>query len=73
MFSHLGPGSEAATESTRRSAVVALILLVLLLAILFGGLGFALNALWWIAAIILIVWLAGFVFRAGEGRRWYRW
>ena len=24
-------------------------------------------------AIVLIVWLVGFVFRAGEGRRWYRW
>jgi hypothetical protein len=52
---------------------MALILLVLLLAILFGGLGFALSALWWVAAIILIVWLLGFVVRAGEGRRWYRW
>ena len=52
---------------------MALVLLVLLVAILFGGLGFALSALWWIAAIILIVWLAGFVVRVGEGRRWYRW
>jgi hypothetical protein len=34
---------------------------------------FALHARWWIAAIVLIVWLIGFVFRAGEGRRWYRW
>ena len=51
---------------------MALILLVLILAILFGGLGFALHALWWIAAIILILWLIGFV-RSGEGRRWYRW
>ena len=52
---------------------MALILLILLLAILLGGLGFALHALWWIAAIVLIVWLVGFVFRAGEGHRWYRW
>jgi hypothetical protein len=52
---------------------VALILLVLILAILFGGLGFALHALWRIAAIILILWLIGFVVRAGEGCRWYRW
>ena len=52
---------------------MALILLVLILAILFGGLGFALHALWWIAAIILILWLIGFVARAGGGRRWYRW
>jgi len=38
-----------------------------------GGLGFLLHALWWVAAIVLIVWLVGFAFRAGEGRRWYRW
>jgi hypothetical protein len=52
---------------------MALILLVLLLAVLLGGLGFALHALWWIAAIVLIAWLAGFAVRAGEGSRWYRW
>lgn len=50
-----------------------LILLVLILAILFGGLGFALHALWWIAIILAIAWLIGFVVRTGEGRRWYRW
>ena len=52
---------------------MALILLVLILAIVFGGLGFAVHALWWLAAIILLVWLIGFAFRAGEGSRWYRW
>ncbi len=52
---------------------MGLILLVLILAILFGGLGFVLHALWWVAAIAAIVWLIGFVFRAGEGSRWYRW
>jgi hypothetical protein len=52
---------------------MALILLVLILAILFGGLGFLLHALWWVAAIVLVVWLVGFAVRAGEGRRWYRW
>jgi hypothetical protein len=52
---------------------MALILLVLILAIVVGGLGFALHALWWIAAIILLFWLIGFAFRAGEGSRWYRW
>lgn len=51
---------------------MGLILLVLILAILFGGLGFVLHALWWVAAIAAIVWLIGFAFRAGEGRRWYR-
>ena len=52
---------------------MGLILLVLLLALLFGGLGFALHAQWWVAIIILVVWLVGFAARAGEGRRWYRW
>lgn len=53
---------------------MALILLVLLLAIIFGAVGFALHVLWIIAAIILLVWLIGFVVRVGEGgSRWYRW
>lgn len=53
------------------------LLLVLLLALVLFGAGFALKALWWIAIIVLIVWLFGFVFRstgAGGARgRWYRW
>jgi membrane protein YdbS with pleckstrin-like domain len=56
-----------------QEADMALILLVLLLAILFGGLGFILHALWWVAVVVAVVWLIGFVVRAGEGRRWYRW
>jgi Family of unknown function (DUF5670) len=56
-----------------------LILAVLLLAIILGGLGFAIHMLWWIALIVLVIWLLGFLFRAAEGgvggrrRRWYRW
>src|SRR5262249_1891179 len=72
-FSPYPAGSRRRTTDITRSAVMALILLVLILAILFGGLGFALHALWWIAAIILILWRIGFAVRAGEGRRWYRW
>jgi hypothetical protein len=57
---------------------MALILVVLLLALVLGGLGFAAHVLWWIAAIVLIVWILGFVFRAAETgtgprSRWYRW
>jgi hypothetical protein len=51
------------------------LLLVLLLALILFGAGFALKALWWIALIVLVVWLLGFMFRAAEGggrRRWYR-
>lgn len=55
---------------------MAALLIVLLLAVVLFGLGFALKVLWWIAAAVLVVWLLGFVFRAAEGsgrRRWYRW
>ncbi|MEU5040246.1 hydrophobic protein [Streptomyces griseorubiginosus] len=53
------------------------LLVVLLLALLLFGAGFALKALWWIAVIVLVVWLLGFVLRSADagGRkgRWYRW
>jgi hypothetical protein len=57
---------------------VLLILAVLLIAIILGGLGFAVHVLWWIALIVLAIWLLGFLFRTAEGvgtrrRRWYRW
>lgn len=45
---------------------------VLLLALLLGGLGFALKALWIVAVIVLVAWLVGFLVRPG-GRRWYYW
>jgi len=52
---------------------MGLVLLILLLALLFGGLGFAVHTLWVIAVILAVVWLAGFAFRGGSGARWYRW
>ena len=53
-----------------------IILLVLLLALILGGLGFAIHILWWIALVVLVIWLIGFAVRMGEGTsrgRWYRW
>jgi hypothetical protein len=50
---------------------MALVLFVLLLALLFGGLGFLVHALWILALIFAIVWVAGFAFRSGENARWY--
>jgi hypothetical protein len=50
---------------------MGLVLLILLLALLFGALGFALHVLWIVALILAVVWLAGFAFRSGEGS-WYR-
>jgi hypothetical protein len=49
------------------------VLLVLLLALVLGGLGFAVHVLWWIALIVLAIWLVGFFVRSAEGSRWYRW
>lgn len=55
-----------------------LIIAVLLLALILFGVGFAVHVLWWIALILLALWLLGFLFRAAESagrprRRWYRW
>jgi hypothetical protein len=54
-----------------------LILAVLLIAIILGGLGFAVHVLWWIALAVLVIWILGFLFRVAEGTgrrsRWYRW
>lgn len=57
---------------------MGVILLVLLLALVLGGLGFAAHVLWWIAVVVFIGWLIGFGVSRGEGagsrRRWYgRW
>ncbi|MET8968802.1 hydrophobic protein [Streptomyces hydrogenans] len=50
------------------------LLLVLLLALLLFGAGFAFKALWWIAVIVFVLWLVGFVARPKGGTgRWYRW
>ncbi|MEV6768794.1 hypothetical protein AB0N05_09235 [Nocardia sp. NPDC051030] len=56
---------------------MAVLLLVLLLALLFAGLGFVVKVLWWVAIVVLVIWILGFVFRsadsAGTRGRWYRW
>ncbi|MEU3756719.1 hydrophobic protein [Streptomyces olivoreticuli] len=53
------------------------VLLVLLLALLLFGAGFAIKILWWIAIAVLVMWLLGFLFRStgsgGSRGRWYRW
>jgi energy-coupling factor transporter transmembrane protein EcfT len=50
---------------------VGVILLVLLLVLIFAGAGFALHVLWIIAAVLLIVWLLGFLVSGAE-HSWYR-
>jgi len=50
---------------------MGLLLLVLLLALILGGLGFAVHVLWWVALVVLAIWVIGFFFRGAEGSRWY--
>ena len=56
---------------------MGIILIGLIIVLLFGGLGFAVHLLWWIAIIALIIWLVGFFARGtgsgGSRGRWYRW
>ena len=49
---------------------------IVLLALVLGGLGFAVHVLWWIALAVLVLWGIGFLVRGGEGTSrslWYRW
>jgi hypothetical protein len=58
---------------------MAIILIALLIVLILGGLGFLVHVLWWLALAALVIWLVGFLLRAGErtaGRRrrhWYYW
>lgn len=55
--------------------LIPLIALVVIL-LLFGGLGFALHVLWYVLIAAVILWLIGFLIRpggAGGRRRWYYW
>ncbi|MFD8990392.1 hydrophobic protein [Streptomyces goshikiensis] len=58
----------------RRLTTMVPLLLVLLLALILFGAGFAVKILWWVAIAVLILWLIGFVARPkGGSGRWYRW
>jgi hypothetical protein len=46
---------------------MGLILILLLLAVLFAGVGFALHVLWIVAVIFFVAWLVGLAL--GKGRR----
>ena len=50
---------------------MSIVLLILLLALIFGGLGFFVHWLWIFAVVLAIFWVAGFAFRGGESH-WYR-
>ncbi len=57
------------TERCEAARVVpgrVLVLVVLLLALLLAGVGFAVHLLWWIAAIVLGSWVVGWALANGE-------
>ena len=49
---------------------MGIVLLVLLVALMLGGLGIVAHFLWILAVVIAVFWVAGFAFRSGE-HRWY--
>jgi hypothetical protein len=51
--------------------MAALLLALLVVALLFGF-GFALNVLWFVAIVALVLWIIGFVV-SRDGSRWYYW
>ncbi len=55
--------------------MVALIVLILLLLLLGGGalVAPALQILWILLVVGLVLWVLGFFVRAAEGSRWYYW
>jgi uncharacterized protein YacL len=59
-------------RAERKGLLVGLVIAVLLLAVILGGLGFAIHFLWILAVIAFLIWLIGF-FVAGTERRWYHW
>ncbi|MEU3776946.1 hydrophobic protein [Streptomyces sp. NPDC032472] len=60
----------AGRTALRRSRTARPLLLVLLLALVLFGAGFAVKILWWFAIAVLLLWLIGFVARpkGGSGR-----
>lgn len=45
---------------------MGVLLLILLLALIFGGLGFAAHILWIVALVLLVAWVVGFGLRRGS-------
>jgi hypothetical protein len=54
--------------STSYGAHMRIILLLLLVALIFAGVGFALHVLWVIAVIYFVAWLVGLAFGKGSRR-----
>jgi len=65
-----GPGG-----NNEKGQTMGVILLVLLLALIFAGIGFAVHLLWIVAVIVFVAWVIGWALAKGESaggrRRWY--
>jgi hypothetical protein len=57
------PGSDVGKED-----LMGIILVLLLLALLFGALGFAIHVLWIVAVVFFVVWIVGFALGRGRSR-----
>ena len=60
-------GMSQATRRSSRGVEMVLIIALILLALLFGGLGFAVHALWIVAVVLLVAWLIALM--VGRGAR----
>jgi hypothetical protein len=49
------------------------LLVLIVILVLFGGLGFLAHALWYVLIAALILWILGFLLRVAGGSRWYLW
>jgi hypothetical protein len=53
-----------------------LLVIAFLIVLLVAGVGFALHLLWFVAAVLLVLWLVGFAIGRGEragSHHFYRW
>jgi type IV secretory pathway TrbD component len=55
-------------QASEERIAMGLILIVLLLALVFARLGFAIHALWIIAVILFVCWIVGFARSRGHAR-----
>ena len=68
------PGADLLTRTaTGQTTGVPPPLMLLLIVLALFGAGFAVHLIWIAAAIVLAIWLIGFVVRSGERAAWYRW
>src|ERR1035438_2154728 len=61
LWSYLSLGQSCSDlKAHQKEDVMGIILVLLILALIFGGLGFAIHALWIVAVVLLIAWAVMF-------------